>query len=42
MLSNSECLDYLRKTVTATNTRLDALNSSRIAALTSSMDLTED
>lgn len=42
VLSNSECLDYLRKTVTATNTRLDALNSSRIAALTSSMDLTED
>lgn len=42
VLSNSECLDYLRETVTATNTRLDALNSSRIAALTSSMDLTED
>lgn len=42
VLSNSECLDYLRKTVTATNTRLDALNSSRIAALTSSVDLTED
>ena len=42
VLSNSECLDYLRETVTATNTRLDALNSSRIAALTSSMNLTED
>lgn len=42
VLSNSECLDYLRKTVTTTNTKLDTLNSSRIAALTSSMDLTED
>ena len=42
VLSNSECLDYLRETVTTTNTRLDALNSSRIAALTSSMDLSED
>lgn len=42
VLSNSECLDYLRKTVTTTNTKLDTLNSSRIAALTSSVDLTED
>ena len=42
VLSNSECLDYLRETVTTTNTKLDVLNSSRIAALTSSMDLTED
>lgn len=42
VLSNSECLDYLRETVTTTNTKLDTLNSSRIAALTSSMDLTED
>lgn len=42
VLSNSECLDYLRETVTTTNTKLDTLNSSRVAALTSSMDLTED
>lgn len=42
VLSNSECLNYLRETVTTTNTKLDTLNSSRIAALTSSMDLTED
>lgn len=42
VLSNSECLDYLRETVTTTNTKLDTLNSSRIAALTSSMDLSED
>lgn len=42
VLSNSECLDYLRETVITTNTKLDALNSSRVAALTSSMDLTED
>lgn len=42
VLSNSECLDYLRKTVITTNTKLDTLNSSRVAALTSSMDLTED
>lgn len=41
VLSNSECLDYLRETVTTTNTKLDTLNSSRVAALTSSMDLTE-
>lgn len=42
VLSNSECLDYLRETVTTTNTKLDTLNSSRVAVLTSSMDLTED
>lgn len=42
VLSNSECLDYLRETVITTNTKLDTLNSSRVAALTSSMDLTED
>lgn len=42
VLSNSECLDYLRETVTTTNTKLDTLNSSHVAALTSSMDLTED
>lgn len=42
VLSNSECLDYLRETVTTSNTKLDTLNSSRVAALTSSMDLTED
>lgn len=42
VLSNSECLNYLRETVTTTNTKLDTLNSSRVAALTSSMDLTED